>query len=249
MPAVKSPSTTHVELPHSGGRGPIDKLPTGGGGDSWNDLPWNRRGPRERLMRYRLGLIVMLFASLMLFLALTSALMVRKDSGTYNPKTGVYTGDWKPLSVPPLFWINTVILLLGSVTMEVARRELFREPAATEEWLGIARPTIRRSLPWLGISMVLGGGFLAGQLIAWKELYRQGVFFESNPSSHFFYLLTGLHGLHLAGGMVALGWAAFSALIGRRLESRQIVVDVTAWYWHAMAAIWLGLFALLKFYQ
>ncbi len=191
----------------------------------------------------------MLFASLMLFLALTSAFLVRKSSGTYNPRTGVYTTDWRPLNVPPLLWVNTIVLLLGSLTMELARREHFREPEVTEEWLGIDRPTIRRSLPWLGISMVLGGGFLAGQLIAWRELYQQGVFFESNPNSHFYYILTGLHGLHLAGGMIALGWATCYALLGRRLESRQTLVDATAWYWHAMAVVWLGIFVLLKFGQ
>lgn len=248
MPAVKTPSIPTIERPGTGGRGPIDKLPTGGG-DSWNDLPGNRRGPRERLTRYRLGLLVMLVASLILFLSLASAFFVRKDSGTYNLATNIYQSDWKPLRLPALLWLNTLILLLGSATMEMGRREVFREPAATEEWLGLGNGTIRRSLPWLGMSMILGAGFLAGQLVAWNDLYHQGVYFDSNPSSHFYYMLTGLHGLHLAGGMVALAWAGFSAVIGRRLESRQIVVDVTAWYWHAMAVVWLGIFALLKFFQ
>ena len=249
MLAVKTHLPKEVANPNVGGRGPINKLPTGGGGDSWNDLPWNRHGPRERLTRFRLGLVVMLFASFMLFAALASAFFVRKDAGTYNAQTNVYTLDWKPLNLPPLLWINTLVLLLGSITMELARRELFREPAATEEWLGLAHPTIRKSLPWLGISLVLGAGFLTGQLVAWKELYEQGVYFQSNPSSHFYFLLTGLHGLHLAGGLIALAWAAIAALIGRCLQSRQIIVDVTAWYWHAMAIVWLGIFALLKFCQ
>lgn len=251
MSAVKAPSTKEVQLPDTGGRGPINKLPPtgGGGGDSWNDLPWNRRGPRERLTRCRLGLLVMLCTSLMLFASLTSAYFIRKDSGTYNAQRHMYVPDWKPLEVPPLLWLNTAILLLASVSMELGRREVFREPAVTEEWLGLSRTTVRRSLPWLSVSMVLGAGFLTGQWVAWKELYAQGVFFESNPSSHFYYMLTGLHGLHLAGGMLALAWALFAALVGRRLESRQILVDVTAWYWHAMAIVWLGIFALLKLAQ
>src|SRR5262249_29132241 len=113
MPALKTPSIPTVERPDLGGRGPIDKLPTGGCGDAWNDLPWNRRGPHERLTRYRLGLLVMLVASLILFLSLTSAFFVRKDSGTYNAATRVYQSDWKPLKLPALLWLNTLILLLG----------------------------------------------------------------------------------------------------------------------------------------
>ena len=73
-----------------------------------------------------------------------------------------------------------------------------------EEWLGLGRPTIRRAAPWLAATALLGGLFLGGQWIAWKQLVAQRVFFASNPSSHFFYLITGTPGLHLIIGV--WGW-------------------------------------------
>ncbi len=77
---------------------------------------------------------------------------------------------------------------------------------------------------------------------------RRGFFLSSTPSSSFFYVLTGMHALHLAGGILALVYAlAVTSLGARNLERRRIVVDVTAWYWHFMAGLWIYVFALLKF--
>ena len=101
--------------------------------------------------------------------------------------------------------------------------------------------------PWLPITLVLGLGFLAGQWMAWGQLARQGVFISSNPSSSFFYLLTGTHALHLAGGLAALAYAAGTALLSQAWERRRMVVDVTSLYWHFMAVLWLYIFALLQF--
>jgi cytochrome c oxidase subunit 3 len=185
----------------------------------------------------------------MLFASLASAFFIRKDAWVFNQRTQTYTNDWRPISLPPLLWWNTVLLLASSATLELARREHFRESAIIDEWLGLDRPTIRRALPWEAISLVLAGGFVAGQLLAWRELYEQGIFFGSNASSHFYFLLTGLHALHLLGGMVVLLWAILVSLAGRSLESRQITIDVTAWYWHAITVVWLGIFALLRYCQ
>lgn len=250
MPAVKTTFPPGISAPDSGGRGTDHKIPTGGGGDGdWSGRPPGRRGPHERLYRYRMGLAVMLVSSLMLFASVASAFFIRKDASVFNERTQTYSSDWRPISLPPLLWWNTVLLLASSVTLEFARREHFRESAIIDEWLGLDRPTIRRALPWEAISLVLGAGFVAGQFLAWRELYQQGIFFGSTPSSHFYFLLTGLHALHLLGGMVVLLWAILVSLAGRSLESRQITVDVTAWYWHAITVIWIGIFALLRYCQ
>jgi cytochrome c oxidase subunit 3 len=116
-----------------------------------------------------------------------------------------------------------------------------------EEWLGLGRPALRRTLPWVGATVLLGSLFLAGQAIAWKQLTAQGFAFDrfSTPASYFFYLITGLHAAHLVLGVVALVFCLTALGFLKRVESRQIAVDSTAWYWHAMGLAWLLLFAVL----
>jgi cytochrome c oxidase subunit 3 len=101
--------------------------------------------------------------------------------------------------------------------------------------------------PWLGVTVLLGVGFLVGQWLAWSELKGRGFFVNTNPNSSFVYLLTAAHAVHLTGGIIALIWAAGASLLHRPIEARRIVVDVTAWYWHFMAVLWVYVFALLGF--
>jgi cytochrome c oxidase subunit 3 len=189
-----------------------------------------------------------LASDLMFFIALVSAFFARQSSGHFNANNA-WVLDWRPIALPPILWINTALILLSSLTMEIGRRHFFREIDVMEEWLGLGRPTMRRAAPWLIATVFLGGLFLAGQWIAWKQLVDQGVFFASNPSSHFFYLITGTHGLHLLVGVLALATAMLALIFLRRIELRQVVVDCTAWYWHTMGAFWVFLFGMLVFCQ
>lgn len=197
---------------------------------------------RRRLRRYRIGLMAGLTPVLMLFVALTSAYIVRQNLGTWDDATKGYVLDWRAITLPSLLWLNTVILLASSVTLELARRSLTVQFAAESRWMVSARAG--RS-PWLALTLVLGSGFLLGQWLAWRGLEGQGVYIATNPSSSFFYLLTGAHAVHLLGGVVALAYAAATALGSSPLARRAIVVDVTSWYWHFMALLWLYIFALL----
>jgi cytochrome c oxidase subunit 3 len=101
----------------------------------------------------------------------------------------------------------------------------------------------------LAATVALGIAFLVGQWMAWDDLASQGLFFASNPSSHFFYLITGAHGAHLVLGILALAGALAALFLLHRLELRQIFVDCTAWYWHSMGIFWVFLFSLLVFFQ
>jgi cytochrome c oxidase subunit 3 len=85
----------------------------------------------------------------------------------------------------------------------------------------------------------LGAGFLASQLTAWRSLIHQGAYLAQNPYSSFFYLFTGLHAIHLIGGLVAL----FVVVLGR--FTRRELVDVVAFYWHFLGLLWIALFAVL----
>lgn len=246
MPAVKTTLPSRVTAPDSGGRGTNHKIPTGGGGDGgWNNQP-EPTGPRERLYRARVGLAVLMVTSVGLFATIALGYLWRKGQLVFDGVSHTYVSAWKPISIPPLLWWNTGLLVLSSLALEMARREYFREEVLMDEWFGIARPTLRRALPWELLSLLFASGFVAGQLVTWRELQHEGIYLGTGLSSQFYYFLTGLHGLHLLGGMIVLVWAMIAAVIGLNLESRRITVDVTAWYWHAITVVWFGIFAMLK---
>lgn len=252
MPATftRTPTETERKDTGFGGKPPLDRRPTGGGGDgeNWENRPPGRRGPREMLSRYRMLLFFGLASDLMFFVALVSTFFARQDSGHFTSSNS-WVLDWHPLAIPPVLWINTAVILLSSLTMELGRRQLFHEIDVMEEWLGLGRPMVRRAAPWLVATAVLGSMFLAGQWIAWKQLVAEGVFFGSDPSSHFFYLITGTHGIHLLIGVFALAASVVGLFVLRRVEARQALVDCAAWYWHTMGIFWIFLFGLLVFGQ
>jgi len=202
-----------------------------------------------RLRRARLGLICGIATVGMVFVSLTSALIVRRGLPTFDYASRSYLRDWGGVQLPwELLAINTAILLISSLTMEGARRQIARLSALApiESIPGVSLGEERR-FPWLGVTVVLGFAFLVGQFMAWGELKARGFLVNTNPDSSFIYLLTGAHALHLAGGVIALMWASVASLLHKPIEGRRIVVDVAAWYWHFMAVLWIYVFALLAF--
>lgn len=232
--------------PKLGGHGPdLPPRGHGGGDDNFNNQPQGRRGPHDRLRRFRIGLALGVISIYVIFIALTSAYVIRQGSERSDLSTQTVTRDWVPIALPQILWLNTALLLLSGISVELARRAVFHENAVMEEWLGIDESTKKRSLPWLGITLLLGIGFLAGQLLAWKELVEQGAYAKGNPAAAFFYILTGGHALHLLGGVAGLSFAAAGSWLKLKLETRQIAVDISSWYWHAMGALWVYILALL----
>jgi cytochrome c oxidase subunit III len=218
----------------------------GGGGD---DRPG--RGLPDyatRLRRARLGLLVALTPVLMLFVSFTSAYVVRQGLPTLDPRTNQLVRDWIPVKLPALLLVNTAVLLLSSVGMELARRQTkVAAAAAIAKSAQDVSVSAEGKMPWLGLTIVLGLLFLLGQWMAWKQLAANGFYVATTPSSSFVYLLTGAHAIHLMGGVLALLVAGMFALLRRAVTTRSIVVDVTAWYWHFMAALWVYIFSLLEF--
>ena len=165
---------------------------------------------------------------LMMFTALSSAYIVRAASAN----------DWQPLKMPRILLLSTALIVISSGTLEAARRK----------WKDTVKKGHRR---WLLLTVALGVGFLVSQLLAWRQLVRQGVYVASNPHSSFFYLLTATHGVHLLGGLAAL---AYLSLRRRTPQDDQLAVaksqagaDAVALYWHFMDFLWLYLFVLLFF--
>jgi cytochrome c oxidase subunit III len=165
-----------------------------------------------------------------------------------DPRTGTLVQDWIPVRLPRLLLINTFVLLLSGVTMELARRQAARDAAKVREAEG--SPTLSgadSNLSWLAVTIMLGLAFLAGQWMAWQQLAASGFDLTASASSSFVYLLTGMHGLHLLGGVCALLVAGAASLMRRSVASQAVIVDVTGWYWHFMAFLWVYIFCLLEF--
>lgn len=255
MPSTLTPPEIdrhhHISDGNHGQKPPTDKRTGGNGegdGDNFNNRSQGHRGPRERLARARVGLFFALGGDLMFFVALVSVFFVTKASGHFDAYSH-FINEWLPTAIPSILWLNTAVLLLSSVTAEVARQSMFREEDAMDEWFGIGRPISKRATLWLSLALLLGGLFLAGQWAAWDQLASQQVFFRSNPSSHFFYLITVTHAIHLFLGIIGLIAALLFLQFSRSLSTRQVFVDTTVWYWHVMGILWVFLFFLLEYGQ
>ena len=254
MPSIFTPAPPDTERksPGTGGKPPVDRRPTGGGGGGGDD-DWRQpnRSPREALYRTRAFVFCALAGDMMFFVTLVAMFYARQAGTHMDPATLQQIGDWHPILLPPILFLNTAVLLLSSLTVELARRHIFREIDVMEEWLGLGQPALRRTLPWLGATLVLGLLFLWGQWTAWQQLTAQGFAFNrwSTPASYFFYVITGLHAAHLVLGVLAL--VACLCCLGRlrHMQQRQIAVDAAAWFWHAMGLAWIVLFAVLRFGQ
>jgi cytochrome c oxidase subunit 3 len=249
MPATftHSPAETERKEPGIGGKPPVDRRPTGGGGGGGDDWRPERSGPREFLHKVRSFVFFGLAADMMFFAVLVVLFFAGHYSMHFDPRSHVPINDWKPITLPRILYFNTVVLVLSSLTAEWARRHIFREIDVIEEWLGLGRPALNRTLPWLAVTLVLGTVFLSGQWMAWRQLTAQGFAFDqwSTPASYFFYVITGLHAAHLLLGLLVLAVSVPLLRRLKRVELRQVTVDATVWYWHTMGLAWVVLFAVL----
>jgi cytochrome c oxidase subunit 3 len=203
---------------------------------------------RERLRRYRFAMLLGLTSVVMLFISFTTAYVVRKAGTVYDPAHNDYTSNWVPIHLPiALLLLNSLILLLSSATLEIARNRAAQDAAlAPVARIPGIRVSLRHSLPSLWATILLGFAFLGGQYYAWQRLQLVNNL-AGNISGGFFFMLTGVHAVHLLGGLLALLYAGLSFWLRRPPETRRLVLDVTAWYWHFMAVLWIYVFALLYF--
>jgi cytochrome c oxidase subunit 3 len=237
-PTIKEPRTTF------GGGGSNHRTPGGGGDDGRGD---HEHDYGERLRRYRLAMAIGLVAVLMLFLTFTIAFVLHEKFGVFDARTGEYAHNWHPVPLPVgLLLFNTGLLILSSLTLEKARRNAFRDAvvAAAASIPGI-KASREHHFPWLNMTLLLGMGFVAGQLIAWRELMERGIYISRTQGSSFFYVVTGMHAVHLLCGIVALFYAAMVVHRRHGHERRRVTLDVTSWYWHSMTLLWVYILFLL----
>lgn len=192
--------------------------------------PWLESGPvgssfpgtgTSEIPTAKIGLGVFLAVVGALFALLISSYSIRMQSA-----------DWVSLPQMNLLWVNTGVLVLSSIALQSA-----------------AISARRRHRDELLLGLSAGGAaalvFLAGQLMVWRELSAAGFFAATHPASAFFYLVTALHGLHLSGGLVALGRVMVKAWARGSDAKLQLSVELCAWYWHFLLAIWILVFVIL----
>jgi cytochrome c oxidase subunit III len=194
---------------------PIEPADRGGDGD------FEDSGSTFPISKGQIGVWVLVTAVIMLFAGLSSAYIVLRG-----------VPSWQNIELPSLLWPNTAVLLLSSLAVELSRR-------------AIRRNDIQSMKRWLVVGGALGLTFLMGQVAAWRQLVNAGVYLPSTLQSSFFYILTGLHGLHLLGGIVALGIVLAMALQNGLTAVRYEPLKLCATYWHVLDALWVYLFLLL----
>ena len=204
--------------------GPNGKGPKGNGWGGGKKDPQRHLSPAA----YRVTMWVIIAAIVMMFAALSSAYII----------LSVDT-ERRVVSMPRMFFLSTGIILLSSFTIETAKRSL-------------KRGNKTRYLRWIIATLILGLLFLAAQLMGWRQLSAQGVYFASHPHSTFFYLFTGVHGVHLLGGITGLSYVAVRARCkDKQVEGvpNQTSAELMSLYWHTMDGLWLWLFLLLLIWK
>ncbi len=158
---------------------------------------------------------------IMIFAALTSAYMVRQSDG-----------NWMVFDLPSSFWITSAIIFISSGTMHWA-------------YLAAKKDNLEGTKIAISITTILGVAFLIGQIVVWGDLVQRNVHFVGNPSGSFVYILSGLHGLHIVGGVIFL-LIVLVATFRFKVHSRSLTqIEMCATYWHFLDGLWLYLFVFL----
>lgn len=179
---------------------------------------------RSRIHPHKMVLYVGIASLTMLFVALTSAYIVRRAGG-----------NWLEFSIPSIFYVNTLVIVISSLTLHLAKRAFLRE--------------VERSYrTWLTITLVLGIVFLVLQFAGWDALAAQGVPLKINPSGDFVYAFGWLHAAHLIGGIAALGVSTALAyyLPLRVTPARKLRLELTVIFWHFLDVLWIYLIIFLS---
>ena len=208
----------------------LERLPSHGSGNGGRRDFIPADGDLRRVKDYSpppasTGIWVGLAAITMTFAAFTSALVVRQGGAQ----------DWRHFTLPPVLYLNTLVIVISSITLEIARRRI-------AAFMGGQKDQAANPARWLYITLFLGLLFVAGQTFAWLQLKAQGFGLATNISYSFFYVLTVAHALHVFGGLGGL-----IRVIAKLHNSalRRSTLDATSRYWHFMGVLWVYLLLLL----
>lgn len=148
--------------------------------------------------------------------------------------------EWQPFNLPVPVFISTVLIIVSSFVYDLGKRAINRNDE-------------KRTRQFLIATTALGAAFISSQILAWLALVNKGLYMHGNPYAGFFYILTGIHAVHVLGGIVALGAILLRSWnyteYGPELEYRRNLARSVGWYWHFMGILWLVLFLLLGFWK
>ncbi|MEM6770052.1 MAG: heme-copper oxidase subunit III [Bacteroidota bacterium] len=179
---------------------------------------------RNKIHPKKLALWVALVSLVMMFTALTSAYVVRRAAG-----------NWLEFSIPTLFYINTLVILVSSITLHAAYIAFKREALLAYKTL-------------LSVTFLLGIAFVVLQYFGWLQLTAEGVPIKTNPSGDFIYAISGLHALHVIGGIAVLAVALILAFLQgvQQSAARKLRIELTLTYWHFVDVLWIYLIVFLS---
>ena len=183
--------------------------------------------PRKPLAMHPKKFAMWLFIAsvLMLFMALTSAYIVRQAEG-----------NWIYFELPTMFYTTSAVILLSSVTMQLA-------------YWAAKKDNLERVKLMMTFTTILGLFFLVGQFLGWRDLVTNRIFLVGNPSGSFVYIITGLHALHLISAIVFL-LIVLVATFRYKVHSKNLAqIEMCATYWHFLGGLWLYLFVFLILYR
>jgi cytochrome c oxidase subunit III len=173
----------------------------------------------------KFALWLFLVTVFMIFAALSSAYIVRQSDG-----------NWLLFELPNLFFMTTIMILVSSGTMHWA-------------YLSVKKDNLETAKLAIGITTVLGVGFLIGQYLAWGEMVSGNIYLVGNPSGSFVYVISGLHGFHIVGGLVFL-LIVLVSVFQLKIHSKNLLrIEMCATYWHFLGGLWLYLFVFLLVYR
>jgi len=181
--------------------------------------------PTVREDQLKLGLWMFLATVTMLFAAFTSAYVVRRSGS-----------DWRHVALPSILWINSAVLGTSSGAVEFAYAR-----GARGRW--------RTSAVAMSIAFALGVVFLAGQMVAWRQMVAAGVYLPTTPHSAFFFMMTGAHAVHIVAALVVLAWGTVVTVraAGQR-RGWAARMSLCRTFWHYLGVVWVFLFALVSLY-
>ncbi len=173
----------------------------------------------------KFGMWLFLASVMMLFMSITSAYIVRQAEG-----------NWVYFDLPSLFYVTTVIIVVSSVTMQLA-------------YFAAKKDNISTAKTMVLITTVFGVAFLVGQFFGWKQLVANSIYLVGNPSGSFLYIITGLHGLHIISAVVFLLIILNAVFKGKVHAGNMTKMEMCTTYWHFLGGLWLYLFIFLLLYR
>ena len=176
---------------------------------------------KQKLHPHKFTLWVAIASILMMFAGLTSAYIVKRNQA-----------NWQTFNLPLAFWYSTIIIIASSLTMWLALKAFKEREMSKYRYLMTA-------------TMALGILFIILQIVGFQQLWGTGITLTANVSYSFLYIIVGLHGLHVIGGVITLVVMSLQAFISTRKNYSTVPVEVVSTYWHFVDILWIYLLAFL----